>query len=427
MSMSGFEIDKLERKERKMKLRKTRRMILAAALATLMMLTAVPAMAETNVLEETMAAETENVLLIATASSELTSSQVKAITPAAKAASYSYNKIKVTWDKIDGLDGYIVYRATSKNGTYSKAFSTTKNSYINTNRTTGKYYYYKVRGYKKIGGKTVYTKYSPVTATYARPNKVKITDAYGRPAGIGGIMIDWEPVSGASRYEVQANWKKDGKWSGWKSYTLNQWGKRDNIETYYSLLDFERKNNPNKEVTILVNGEIKTVSIEESCELSIGKTQARADAMEDERTYKFRVRAYRTVNGKKVYGAWSDEYTLKETLNPDEILAALRQYTIDYAKKNNPKFTYLDNRESSTPENSAYYVQGAFAGFSMYARQEDVIEAYKETIANYIDCLDGSIREKSGFLYIRKSYPGDKEGVSGNSSDETYYAMWMLY
>ena len=196
MSMSGFEIDKLERKERKMKLRKTRRMILAAALATLMMLTAVPAMAETNVLEETMAAETENVLLIATASSELTSSQVKAITPAAKAASYSYSKIKVTWDKIDGLDGYIVYRATSKNGTYSKAFSTTKNSYINTNRITGKYYYYKVRGYKKINGKTVYTKYSPVTATYARPNKVKITDAYGRPAGIGGIMIAWNPEIG---------------------------------------------------------------------------------------------------------------------------------------------------------------------------------------------------------------------------------------
>lgn len=364
----------------------------------------------------------------ASASTELTASQVKAITPAAKAASYSYSKIKVTWDKINGLDGYIVYRATSKNGTYSKAFTTTKNSYINTGRTTGKYYYYKVRGYKKIGGKTVYTKYSPVTATYARPNKVKINEAYGRSSGVGGIMLDWNPVSGAYRYEVQANWKKDGTWSGWKTYTPNLWGEKEEIETYYSLLASEKKNNPNtSEVTILVDGKITTMSIEEACELSIGKTQARAEALEDDRTYKFRVRAYRTVNGKKVYGAWSDEYTLKETLNTDEILAALRQYTIDYAASNYPEFKYDDDNKGQTPENSAYYVQGAFAGFSMYARQEDVIEAYKDNIRRYVKYVNTGGGEKSGFLYIRKSYPGDKEGVSGNNSDEIYYAMWMLY
>ncbi|MGN0715029.1 MAG: hypothetical protein ACI4LN_04340, partial [Anaerovoracaceae bacterium] len=101
------------------------------------------------------ASEEESDILIAPASSELTAAQVKAITPAVKATSYSYSKIKVTWEKIDGLDGYIVYRATRKNGTYSKAFTTTKSSYINTGRTTGKYYCYKVRGYKKIDGKTV--------------------------------------------------------------------------------------------------------------------------------------------------------------------------------------------------------------------------------------------------------------------------------
>lgn len=373
------------------------------------------------------ASEEESDILIAPASSELTAAQVKAITPTVSATSYSYSKIKVTWEKIDGLDGYIVYRAASKNGTYYKAFTTTKSSYINTGRTTGKYYFYKVRGYKKMNGKTVYTKYSPVTATYARPNKVKINEAYGRSSGVGGITLDWQPVSGASRYEVQANWKKDGKWSGWKTYTPNFWGEKEEIQTYYSLLASEKKNNPNtSEVTILVDGKITTMSIEEACELSIGKTQARADVLEDDRTYKFRVRAYRTVNGKKIYGAWSDEYTLKETLNKDEILAALRQYTIDYAKKNNPKFQYLDDRESSTPEDSAYYVQGAFAGFSMYARQEDVIEAYKETIARYVDSV-GRSGENCGFLFIRKSYPGDAEGISENVTDETYYAMWMLY
>ena len=241
-------------------------------------------------------------------------------------------------------------------------------------------------------------------------------------------MIDCEPVAGASRYEVQANWKKDGKWSGWKTYKPNLWGEKEEIETYYSLLASEKNNNPNtSEVTILVDGKITTMSIEEACELSIGKTQARADVLEDDRTYKFRVRAYRSVNGKKVYGAWSDEYTLKETLNPDEILAALRQYTIDYAASNYPEFKYDDDNKGQTPENSAYDVQGAFAGCSMYARQEDVIEAYKDNIRRYVKYVNTGGGEKSGFLYIRKSYPGDKEGVSGNNSDETYYAMWMLY
>ena len=372
------------------------------------------------------ASEVESDILIAPASTELTSNQVKAITPAAKAASYSYSKIKVTWDKIDGLDGYIVYRATSKNGTYSKAFTTTKNSYINTNRTTGKYYYYKVKGYKKIGGKTVYTKYSPVTATYARPNKVKINEVYGNESGILYVTLDWTKSDGATGYEQQVNRKKNGKWSGWKTYVYDEYGTKQTFDTYNSLLAFEKKQNDSGYVTTLVDGKVTTLTIEEATERLISKTQAWLEICEDESIYKFRVRAYRTVNGKKVYGTWSDEYTLKETLNPDEILAALRQYTIDYAKKNNPNFQYLDNRESSTPENSAYYVQGAFAGFSMYARQDDVIEAYKETIERYVDSV-GRSGENCGFLYIRKSYPGDKEGVSGNSSDETYYAMWMLY
>ena len=412
-----------------MKRKRMRRMNLAATLVVLVMLTAVPAMAETTGFEETQAAGSEDVLLMAPAAKELTSSQVKAITPAAKAASYSYSKIKVTWDKIDGVDGYIVYRATSKNGKFTKAYSTSnpdKLHYINTGRTTGKYYYYKIRGYKKIDGKTVYTKYSPVTATYARPNKVKINEAYGTPDGLGMTTLDWGPVAGASRYECQVNRKKDGKWTGWKSYVYGTDDRIEKFDTYYSLLASEKKKYPDGYVTTLVDGKVKTLTIEEDLARSITKTQAWIDIVDDDSIYKFRVRAYRTVNGKKVYGTWSDEYTLRETLNPDEILAALRQYTIDYAKKNNPKFIYLDDREGSTPENSAYYVDGAFAGFSMSSRQDDVIEAYKDTIERYVDSV-GRSGENCGFLFIRKSYPGDKEGVSGNSTEKTYYAMWMLY
>ena len=102
---------------------------------------------------------------------ELSAAQVKVLKPSGvKAVSYSYTKIKVSWNKIEGVDGYKVYRATSKSGKYTVSKTTTSAdtlSYINTGRTTGKTYFYKVRGYKKIGKTTYYTKYSAVTSTYA--------------------------------------------------------------------------------------------------------------------------------------------------------------------------------------------------------------------------------------------------------------------
>ena len=56
----------------------------------------------------------------------------------------SSGKPKVSWKAVDGAVEYEVYRATSKNGTYSKVKTTTKTSYTNTSATAGKTYYYKV-------------------------------------------------------------------------------------------------------------------------------------------------------------------------------------------------------------------------------------------------------------------------------------------
>lgn len=56
----------------------------------------------------------------------------------------SSKKPKLTWGKISGAKSYKVYRATSKNGTYSLKKTTTSLSYRDTTATTGKTYYYKV-------------------------------------------------------------------------------------------------------------------------------------------------------------------------------------------------------------------------------------------------------------------------------------------
>lgn len=75
----------------------------------------------------------------------------------------SVSKAKISYDKISDADGYMVYRATSKDGTY-KRIKTIKTpgttSYSATGLKNGNTYYFKVRAYKKIDGKTYYSEYS---------------------------------------------------------------------------------------------------------------------------------------------------------------------------------------------------------------------------------------------------------------------------
>lgn len=58
--------------------------------------------------------------------------------------------------------------ATSKTGTYKKLISTTKLSYTKSSLVAGKTYYFKVRTYKTVDGKKVYSAYSPVKSVKAR-------------------------------------------------------------------------------------------------------------------------------------------------------------------------------------------------------------------------------------------------------------------
>ncbi|WP_084375114.1 S8 family serine peptidase [Neobacillus soli] len=84
-----------------------------------------------------------------------------------KAAVASKTSIKVSWSKVSGANGYEVYRATSKSGKYSKVKTVTSGSsvsYTNTKLTKGKTYYYKVKSYRTVSGKKVYSSYSSVVS-----------------------------------------------------------------------------------------------------------------------------------------------------------------------------------------------------------------------------------------------------------------------
>lgn len=75
----------------------------------------------------------------------------------------SRTSAKLTWRKMSEVDGYEIYRSTSKNGNYKKikTVSAGKKSFKNSGLKTKKAYYYKVRAYKRINGRMFYSSFSP--------------------------------------------------------------------------------------------------------------------------------------------------------------------------------------------------------------------------------------------------------------------------
>ena len=162
-----------------------------------------------------------------------------------------------------------------------------------------------------------------------------------------------------------------------------------------------KKQHPSGYVSLSVkeNGKYvsKKVPVAEFAETSLKKNQAGIELVQDDSIYEFRVRAYRKVNGRKVYGAWSEPYTLKETLNLDEVFKELRQYMIDYAAKNEPRWHYDDSR-TEAPWEANYYSDGEWPGFSIYSKQEEVIAGYKKSIEVYLSQVVEQGGSEAGYI-----------------------------
>jgi len=182
------------------------------------------------------------------------------------AAKYSYNRIKLTWPAVSGASGYYIdrYNYDTKKWT-SEIYDTlsgSTTSWTDSGLKTGTYYKYRIRAYKTINN-------AEVTGTYRESNSIKPTlgKAYIRrlkKSGSTSIKVYWKKVSGASGYRI-----------------------------YYGT---------NKKIT----KNKKTATVKKGSTLS--KTVKK---MKRGRKYYFKIRAYRTVNGKRIYGPYSSVKSLR--------------------------------------------------------------------------------------------------------------------
>ena len=111
----------------------------------------------------------------------------------------SSGKPSLKWNAVDGASKYEVYRATSKNGTYTKMYTTTSTSYTNSSAVPGTTYYYKVKAIcgKSSYGNSAYSVVKSITCDCARPTvTVKCNENTGKP------VLSWKAVDGASKYYI---------------------------------------------------------------------------------------------------------------------------------------------------------------------------------------------------------------------------------
>lgn len=90
------------------------------------------------------------------------------------------SKVKVKWSKVANADGYIIYRADAKNGTYKKikTVGASTTTFSNTGLRSATEYYYKVKAYQKIGGKTVNGSASSAVVLSTKKTKFKVKTRY---------------------------------------------------------------------------------------------------------------------------------------------------------------------------------------------------------------------------------------------------------
>lgn len=181
-----------------------------------------------------------------------------------KAVSSTYKSIKITWKKISKVTGYKVYRATSANGKYKlvKTISSAKTTaYMDTKGVrTGTKYYYKVRAYEISGKKFTYGSYSNTVSAKAVPSKVKLKKVTN--TAYGEVTLSWEKVDGATGYEI---------------YRLSD------DETNY------------KKIKTITKGNIITFANKK---------------LEYDMWYSYKLRAFKTIKGKKVYGNFSRKISI---------------------------------------------------------------------------------------------------------------------
>ena len=171
---------------------------------------------------------------------------------------YGHDDVKVRWEKSENANGYYVYYKKATSSKFSLLGRTTKTSYKKSGLTDGAAYEFQVIPYYKSSSGTRYKSLDVAETSVVTLKKVNKPTVAANEAG--GVVVEWTTIEGATGYQIsQATSSKKTK-------------------------------------------------IAEPVEISEGK--AILEAPEGKTRY-YKVRAYKEVDGKKIYAPWSSVKSFK--------------------------------------------------------------------------------------------------------------------
>ena len=120
--------------------------------------------------------------------------------------SVEYNAIELKWDKVDGANGYKIYRKLPSDKNYKELITLYEQTDKYTDQTVncGTTYQYIIRSFRYENGKTYTSGNSSAVSCKAVPPVVKVKVA---STGYNSLNVSWEKVNGATGYRIY--FKKD--------------------------------------------------------------------------------------------------------------------------------------------------------------------------------------------------------------------------
>lgn len=156
-----------------------------------------------------------------------------------KAASSGCDKVKLTWNKVNGAEGYIIYRKVG-NESFKYRYIVTANSFTDTTPTIGEYNYYRVYAYvtkdgtKKLSESTSYV--------YSKPQLGVISNLSASKTS-SGIQLKWNKSGvNCDGYAVYRRAPGETKFSFVTCISGTQYvDKTANVDDYYFYRVYEYK------------------------------------------------------------------------------------------------------------------------------------------------------------------------------------------
>lgn len=274
-----------------------------------------------------------------------------------KAQSTSNTTIKISWSKVTGAAGYVVYRSKSANSGFSAIKTITGGGTTSLSNTKLKFrntYYYKVCPYRVKDGKKLYGYYSSTVKCTAKPatpasvkvkrntyNSLKITwskvpDATGykvyRSESLNGTYKRIATLKGAKKVSYKDKRKSCGKTYYYKvkAYKTVNFKKYHGTSTsavsgrttpsgtsftnetmsWYSSVTLKWKKSAGASGYVIYRSTKPDSGYTAIKTITSGKTLKYVNSSLSSTTkYYYKVRPYVNVNGTKVYGTYSKAYT----------------------------------------------------------------------------------------------------------------------